>query len=93
MNFYANRIVIGIHLLSSWWEGLSVSHIQANMAGSVWKILVDVGEQVAEGQDVVILESMKMEIPIGAEENGVIKRINVNEGDFVNEGDVLVEYE
>ncbi|UGB28966.1 MULTISPECIES: acetyl-CoA carboxylase biotin carboxyl carrier protein subunit [Metabacillus] len=70
-----------------------MSHIQANMAGSVWKILVKVGEDVAEGQDVVILESMKMEIPISAEESGLIKRINVNEGDFVNEGDVLVEYE
>ncbi|MFD2214564.1 acetyl-CoA carboxylase biotin carboxyl carrier protein subunit [Metabacillus endolithicus] len=75
------------------WEGLLLSHIQANMAGSVWKILVKVGEDVAEGQDVVILESMKMEIPISAEESGLIKRINVNEGDFVNEGDVLVEYE
>lgn len=63
------------------------------MAGSIWKILVEVGEEVAEGQDVVILESMKMEIPISAEESGRIKRINVNEGDFVNEGDVLVEYE
>ncbi|PGT77473.1 acetyl-CoA carboxylase biotin carboxyl carrier protein subunit [Bacillus sp. AFS040349] len=70
-----------------------MSHIQANMAGSVWKILVEVGEEVVEGQDVVILESMKMEIPISAEESGRIKRINVNEGDFVNEGDVLVEYE
>jgi acetyl-CoA carboxylase biotin carboxyl carrier protein len=70
-----------------------MSDIYANMAGSVWKILVQQGEKVAEGQDVVILESMKMEIPIASEIDGVVKSINVNEGDFVNEGDVLIEVE
>jgi len=63
------------------------------MAGTVWKILVKAGDQVEEGQDVVILESMKMEIPIGAEFDGTVKEIKVKEGDFVNEGDVLVEFE
>lgn len=61
------------------------------MAGSVWKVLVAVGEEVKEGQDVVILESMKMEIPIAAEKDGVVKAVNIHEGDFVNEQDVLVE--
>ncbi|MCM3788043.1 acetyl-CoA carboxylase biotin carboxyl carrier protein subunit [Domibacillus indicus] len=70
-----------------------MSKLLANMAGTVWKILVKTGDQVEEGQDVVILESMKMEIPIGAEFNGTVKEIKVNEGDFVNEGDVLVEFE
>ena len=59
------------------------------MAGNVWKVLVKVGDQVEEGQDVVILESMKMEIPIAAEFDGTVKEVKVNEGDFVNEGDVL----
>jgi acetyl-CoA carboxylase biotin carboxyl carrier protein len=63
------------------------------MAGSVWKILVQAGDQVEEGQDVVILESMKMEIPISAETSGSVKQININEGDFVNDGDVLIELE
>lgn len=63
--------------------------LQANMAGSVWKIVVSVGEQVEEGQDLIILESMKMEIPLSAEEAGTVKEIKVNEGDFVNEGDVV----
>ncbi|MEQ2525859.1 acetyl-CoA carboxylase biotin carboxyl carrier protein subunit [Robertmurraya yapensis] len=67
-----------------------MANIQSNMAGSVWKILVNVGDEVTEGQDVVILESMKMEIPIAAEASGIVKEIKVSEGDFVNEEDELV---
>jgi len=67
-----------------------MGHIVANMAGNVWKILVKPGDQVEEEQDVVILESMKMEIPIAAEFAGRVKEIKTNEGDFVNEGDVLI---
>ncbi|CAH0347427.1 acetyl-CoA carboxylase biotin carboxyl carrier protein subunit [Bacillus sp. CECT 9360] len=66
-----------------------MAEVKASMAGSVWKIAVSVGENVTEGQDVIILESMKMEIPISAEMAGTVKEINVNETDFVNEGDVL----
>ncbi|MFO6883862.1 acetyl-CoA carboxylase biotin carboxyl carrier protein subunit, partial [Bacillus cereus] len=58
-----------------------------------WKIVVGVGDTVEEEQDVVILESMKMEIPIISEEAGTVMKINVQEGDFVNEGDVLLEIE
>ncbi|MBZ5751041.1 MULTISPECIES: acetyl-CoA carboxylase biotin carboxyl carrier protein subunit [Metabacillus] len=68
-----------------------MSHIYSNMAGSVWKILVQVNDQIIEGQDVVILESMKMEIPIVAETNGIVKSIKINVGDFVNDGDELIE--
>ncbi|MBU5266389.1 acetyl-CoA carboxylase biotin carboxyl carrier protein subunit [Virgibacillus proomii] len=63
--------------------------IKATMAGSVWKKTVEPGEAVEEGQDVVILESMKMEIPIVAESSGIVKEFRVNEGDFVNEGDTI----
>ncbi|MEH7306207.1 acetyl-CoA carboxylase biotin carboxyl carrier protein subunit [Neobacillus drentensis] len=70
-----------------------MSEVMAVMAGNVWKVLVKVGDQVEEGQDVVILESMKMEIPIAAEFDGTVKEVKVNEGDFVNEGDVIVEIE
>ncbi len=59
------------------------------MAGNVWKITVQQGEAVEEGQDVVILESMKMEIPIASEEKGTLKEWKVQEGDFVNEGDTI----
>lgn len=67
--------------------------VKANMAGTVWKIVVSEGEEVNAGQDMVILESMKMEIPIAAEENGKVKKILVQEGDFINEEDDLVELE
>ncbi|OIK09898.1 acetyl-CoA carboxylase biotin carboxyl carrier protein subunit [Bacillus sp. MUM 13] len=66
-----------------------MEEIKASMAGSVWKIVVSENEKVEEGQDIVILESMKMEIPISAESSGNIKELKVSEGDFVNEGDIL----
>ncbi|WP_203362399.1 acetyl-CoA carboxylase biotin carboxyl carrier protein subunit [Bacillus sp. REN10] len=67
--------------------------IQASMAGNVWKVLVSEGDEVKAGQDVVILESMKMEIPIAAEEDGVVQKVHIQEGDFVNEADGLVDIE
>ncbi|PFY13833.1 acetyl-CoA carboxylase biotin carboxyl carrier protein subunit [Bacillus toyonensis] len=70
-----------------------MTKVYASMAGNVWNIVVGVGDTVEEEQDVVILESMKMEIPIISEEAGTVMKINVQEGDFVNEGDVLLEIE
>ena len=70
-----------------------MAKILSNMAGTVWKVQVQVGDKVEEGQEVVILESMKMEIPIEAESSGTVKELKINEGDFVNEGDVLAEIE
>ncbi|MFJ7976608.1 acetyl-CoA carboxylase biotin carboxyl carrier protein subunit [Peribacillus sp. JNUCC 23] len=66
-----------------------MSEVIASMAGSVWKIVVSEGENVSSGQEVIILESMKMEIPLAAGTSGKIKQIHISEGDFVNEGDVL----
>lgn len=63
------------------------------MAGTVWKILVSEGERVEAGQDVVILESMKMEIPIAAEEAGTVKNVIAAEGNFINVDDDLLEIE
>ncbi|WP_099158212.1 acetyl-CoA carboxylase biotin carboxyl carrier protein subunit [Virgibacillus ndiopensis] len=70
-----------------------MQEVKASMAGSVWKITVSEGESVQDGQDVVILESMKMEIPIAAEQAGTVKELKVTEGDFVNEGDVIAVIE
>jgi acetyl-CoA carboxylase biotin carboxyl carrier protein len=67
-----------------------MKQITSNMAGNVWKINVNIGDVVEEQQEVIILESMKMEIPIEAEVNGEVVEVKVKEGDFVNEGDVLV---
>lgn len=66
-----------------------MEEVKASMAGSVWKIVVSEGETVEEGQDIVILESMKMEIPIASEEAGTVKAIKVSAGDFVNEDEVI----
>jgi acetyl-CoA carboxylase biotin carboxyl carrier protein len=65
--------------------------VLTNMAGNIWKVTVKQGDQVTEGQDVVILESMKMEIPISSEVSGIVDEITVSEGDFVNDGDVLIK--
>ncbi|HEY9581678.1 MAG TPA: acetyl-CoA carboxylase biotin carboxyl carrier protein subunit [Savagea sp.] len=67
--------------------------VKASMAGSVWKVLVNEGDEVTAGQDVVILESMKMEIPISTEVTGTVTKIVTNEGDFVNVDEPLVEIE
>ncbi|PLW73433.1 hypothetical protein C0036_07275 [Streptomyces sp. DJ] len=59
------------------------------MVASVWKVVVSEGEDVAKGDTLVILESMKMEIPVLAEGPGRVTELKVAEGDVVQEGDVL----
>ena len=70
-----------------------VANVEAHITGTVWKIEVAVGDQVAEGDTVAILESMKMEMPVEAESEGTVKEILVEEGQAVNEGDPLVVLE
>ncbi|HWC08008.1 MAG TPA: biotin/lipoyl-binding carrier protein [Solirubrobacterales bacterium] len=67
--------------------------IEAHITGTVWKIEVGVGAAVEEGDTVVILESMKMEIPVESEDDGTVKEIRCEEGRAVSEGDVLVVLE
>lgn len=67
-----------------------MSKIAAVMAGNVYKILVKPGDQVEAGQQVAILESMKMEITITVSSGGTVKEVVVSEGDFVDEGDLLL---
>jgi acetyl-CoA carboxylase biotin carboxyl carrier protein len=67
--------------------------IEAHITGTVWKIEVAVGDNVEEGDTVVILESMKMEMPVEAEDPGVVKQILCAEGESVSEGDPLVVLE
>ncbi|HLV60485.1 MAG TPA: biotin/lipoyl-binding carrier protein [Fredinandcohnia sp.] len=63
--------------------------VTAHIAGTVWKIEKAQGDTVAEGDVVVILESMKMEMPVEAPGAGTIQEIRCKEGDAVQEGDVL----
>ncbi len=64
--------------------------ITASLAGTVFKVLVKPGDAVAEGQEVVRLESMKMEIPVESDVAGTVVEVPAKEGDFVNDGDPLV---
>jgi acetyl-CoA carboxylase biotin carboxyl carrier protein len=63
--------------------------IRAEMVANVWKVVAAAGDTVAEGDTLVILESMKMEIPVLAETDGKVSRLAVNEGDVVQEGDLI----
>jgi acetyl-CoA carboxylase biotin carboxyl carrier protein len=74
-------------------SGGSVPDIEAHITGTVWKIECQVGDQISEGDTVVILESMKMEMPVEAEDEGTVKEILCEEGQAVNEGDTLVVLE
>jgi acetyl-CoA carboxylase biotin carboxyl carrier protein len=67
-----------------------MADMAAHITGTVWKIEVKVGQQVKEGDTLVILESMKMEMPVEATEGGTVKEIRCKEAQPVNEGDVLV---
>ena len=67
--------------------------VLAEMVANVWKVLVSTGDDVNEGDTLVILESMKMEIPVEATASGKIAEVNVNEGGVVQEGDVIAVIE
>lgn len=70
-----------------------MKNLESTMAGTVFTVNVAVGEEVSAGQVVIVLESMKMEIPVEVEVAGKVATINAQVGDFVNEGDVLVTFE
>ena len=70
-----------------------MAEIEAHITGTVWKIEVSIGDTIEEGDTVVILQSMKMEMPVEAEDEGTVKEILVSEGQSVSEGDTLVVLE
>ena len=63
--------------------------IRAEIPANVWQVLVDEGQLVAEGDDIVILESMKMEIPVATEVPGVVRELHVEPHDSVQAGDLI----
>ncbi|MHB2022497.1 MAG: biotin/lipoyl-binding carrier protein [Mycobacteriales bacterium] len=65
------------------------TEVRAEMVANVWKVVVAVGDQVGPDDTLVILESMKMEIPVLAETAGTVAELRVGEGDVVQEGDVI----
>ena len=71
-----------------------MSEIRAEMVANVWKILVAEGDPVEDGDTLVILESMKMEIPVLVEDGGgVVSKLQVTEGDVIQEGDLIAVIE
>ena len=68
-----------------------MAEVRAEMVANVWKVLVSEGDHVDEGDTLVILESMKMEIPILAEESGTVTKLYVGEGDVVQEDELIAE--
>jgi acetyl-CoA carboxylase biotin carboxyl carrier protein len=73
--------------------GAVADEIRAEMVANVWKVVVAAGDEVSDGDTLVILESMKMEIPVLAESDGTVAEIAVNEGDVVQEGDLIARVE
>ena len=65
---------------------MATVRIRAEVSGSVWKVLVRGGQTLAAGEAILILESMKMEIPVLAEDGGTLLELHVAEGDAVAEG-------
>ena len=70
-----------------------MTDVLAHITGTVWKIEVAVGDRVELDDEVVILESMKMEMPVEAEDSGTVAEIRCEEGQSVSEGDILVVLE
>ena len=68
-----------------------MAEVLAEMVANVWKVVVAPGDRVAEGDTLVILESMKMEIPVIAEVDGKVSKVAVQEGGLVQEGDLIAE--
>ena len=70
-----------------------MAEVRAEMVANVWKVVISEGDAVEEGDTLVILESMKMEIPVLAEDSGVLVQLKVAEGDVIQEGDLIAVIE
>ena len=66
-----------------------MTEVRSEMVANVWKVVVKPGDTVASGDPLVILESMKMEIPVAAPADGTVAEVRVEEGAVVQEGDVI----
>lgn len=72
---------------------MAIIDVKTDIAGNVWKIVKTAGDTVSEDDPILILESMKMEIPVVAPEEGIVQSILVREGDTVAEGEVIARIE
>lgn len=72
---------------------MSKIDVTSEMTGSIWKVLVEVGQRVEEGETLIIIEAMKMEIPVTVLDSGRVVEILVKEGDMVKDGDIVARLE
>ena len=72
---------------------MAVIEVESEIAGKVWKIEAEIGQTLDEDDPIIILESMKMEIPVDAPEDGKVLEILVKEGDPVTEGQIIAKIE
>ena len=70
-----------------------MGEVRSEMVANVWKVVVNAGDTVAAGDPLVILESMKMEIPVEAPDSGTVREVAVDEGGVVQEGDLIAVIE
>ncbi|MDN3357026.1 biotin/lipoyl-binding carrier protein [Actinomadura sp. DC4] len=70
-----------------------MAEVRAEMVANVWKVVVAEGDKVEDGDTLVILESMKMEIPVLTEDSGTVVGLKVAEGDVIQEGDLIAVIE
>jgi acetyl-CoA carboxylase biotin carboxyl carrier protein len=70
-------------------EAAMAEEIRAEMVANVWKVVAKPGDEVGDSDPIVILESMKMEIPVHSEDGGVVAELHVAEGQVVQEGDLI----
>ena len=68
-----------------------MAQVRAEMAGKVIQVCVSAGDSVSEDQDLIIIESMKMQIPVGSPEEGTVAKVYVAADQFLNEGDPIVD--
>jgi acetyl-CoA carboxylase biotin carboxyl carrier protein len=68
-----------------------MGQVRAEMAGKVIQVCVSVGDTVSEDQDLIIFESMKMQIPVGSPEDGTVAKVHVAPDQFLNEGDPIID--
>lgn len=68
---------------------MAIHRIESQVSGTVWKVEIQTGASVADGDTILIIESMKMEIPVDAPGAGTLRELLVAEGDTVTEGQVL----
>lgn len=93
-----NRAALEPQVIPVWYQphtkfGVPMAEIKAHITGTIWKIKVAVGDKVEEGDTLVIIESMKMEMPIEAMDPGTVTEIRCKEAEAVAEGVVLLVIE